>query len=74
MQPMNPTEKTTLVQWNHPTKGQISEEVCDVHEQELLKALRILGIGSLGTPSSRDICWRCVYDGYPFKVWMDKLV
>lgn len=64
---------TYLIQWNHPIKGRVTEEVCKEHEQEVLGALQTLGIGCTGTYGKIDICFRCIYSGYRFRDWMDKL-
>jgi hypothetical protein len=70
---MNHTEDIKYIEWMHPTKGKIKEEVCPKHRNEVLGALKTLGIDCFGEPSKLNICWRCIYDGYHFKTWMDKL-
>ena len=74
-QQINPTgnQVKIRIEWNHPRKGRIAEEVCEEHEKELLNALRTLAIGCSATYSKRDICWRCTYSGYAFREWIDNL-
>lgn len=65
--------KTIYLQWKHPNKGKIVEEVCEDHEKEVLAALRTLGIGCSATWGNLGICFRCIYKGYKFRDWMDQL-
>lgn len=65
--------KTTHIEWDHPHKGKIVEEVCDKHDAQVMQALKVLGIGCLGTIGKLGICWRCIYDGYEFRTWMDQI-
>jgi hypothetical protein len=64
------TEKMIKLAWTHPTKGEIEEILCENHEVELIKALRVLGIGYSGTFAT-GVCMRCIYDGYDFREWMN---
>lgn len=65
--------ETTQIEWKHPVKGEIVEEVCREHEKEVLSALRTLGIGCGGTYGKLGICWRCIYSGMRFRDWMDQI-
>lgn len=48
------------VQWQHPVHGEIHEVVCQSHEAAVLRALRTLGIGCVGSYAVFDAtCRRC---------------
>lgn len=64
-------EKMTKIIWNHPTKGEITEILCDKHADQVFKAIVLLGIGCDGQEDVLGICLRCVYDGYDFREWID---
>lgn len=70
---MSPIENLTKVTWIHPSNKEIAETVCDDHEQQLLKALRFLGIGCSGEESDSTVCIRCQFAGYDFRKWMHLL-
>lgn len=49
-----------LLSWQHPHIGRIEETVCQSHLAEVSAALRVLGIGSLGTDQHDELaCLRC---------------
>lgn len=50
----------TLLSWKHPAIGEIEEVVCPRHSAEVRAALRVLGIGSMGTDQHDEmVCLRC---------------
>jgi hypothetical protein len=62
-----------LIEWIHPTKGKLTEIVCDRHTIELKAALYMLGIPFVGDNTDKTTCYRCLYAGYPFRQWMELL-
>jgi hypothetical protein len=56
--------------WTHPNIGEIDEVVCPAHNAEVTSALRVLGMGSIGSdgsapsygvegPGELPVCLRC---------------
>lgn len=65
--------KTIHLEWTHPHRGRIVEEVCPEHEQQVLQALKTLGIGCSGTLGKLGLCWRCIYAGFQFRQFVDQI-
>lgn len=64
------SETPHRLHWTHPQIGDINEVVCPAHESEVLRALRVLGMGSVGSggsvshpkftgPGELPVCLRC---------------
>ena len=49
-----------LVEWRHPRHGRILDVVCERHEQDVLQALKTLGIGAIGRKFGDSPCRRCI--------------
>jgi hypothetical protein len=64
------SEKMSLT-WNHPTKGEITEVLCEPHYEEVLFSLKKLGMGYTGSKAN-GICLRCIYVGFDIKTWIGK--
>ena len=45
----------TQLHWTHPILGEISETACAAHTTEVMGALRLLGIGAIGSDGSVPI-------------------
>lgn len=59
------------IEWDHPRLGRINETVCSVHESDVIRALRTLGIGCGGQVEQdrTATCKRCIAD-VPPRVWL----
>lgn len=58
--------------WTHPTKGDITENLCNDHIEIVTKALNTLGIGFEGDDSMIGVCLRCAYGDTDIRTWMDQ--
>lgn len=53
----------------------MQEAACLVHEGEILRALRTLGIGGSGEfADPQALCLRCLHPDYEFRVFSDQAV
>jgi hypothetical protein len=63
------------LQWMHPVHGRVSEVVCPAHEDEVMTAHRVLGIGSSGcVETERDACDRCRHPGRLVREWIGEVL
>lgn len=61
------------ISWTHPRLGRVEEAACRAHANQILRALRTLGIGGSGEfaePSAE--CLRCLHGDYEFRVFSDQ--
>lgn len=70
---MGPIE-LELIEWQHPVHGWVSEVACSGHRNDVLRALRMLGIGCGGTTASADAaCVRCAAGSTDPRRWIRSL-
>ena len=68
---MNSEFELHRMEWQHPRLGRISESVCPTHETEVLIALKVLGIGSVGSVEpEKDYCDRCRHPRRRARAWL----
>lgn len=75
MSTCGPTTRLRRIEWVHPRLGRISETACPSHVDEVLAALRALGIGCSGnTERDRSVCDRCRHRGVRVRRWLQERV